>query len=99
MIHIDITPTNNENPANMLRRFTKLVRSSAIVNTVKSNRYYNRENSIYKTKLSALRRIANTKIYNHKLKMGKIVERDQGPRRQHAPQTTTETQTTTNETK
>ena len=84
MIHINITPTNNENSANMLRRFTKLVRSSTIVNTIKSKRYYTRENSIYKTKLSALRRLANTKIYNHKLKMGKIVERNEG-RREHRP--------------
>ncbi len=104
MLHINITPTNNENPTNMLRRFTKLVRSSSIVNTVKSKRYFTRENSTYKTKLSALRRIQGTKDYNHKVKMGKIVEREQGNRgqsnnRSHSTETQSTTPVTTNESK
>ena len=71
----------------MLRRFTKLVRSSAIVTSIKSKRYHTRDKSDYKTKLSALRRLAGTKEYNYKVKMGKIVERTQGGPNQNHSQT------------
>jgi Ribosomal protein S21 len=92
MTHIHLTPTNNENATNMLRRFTKAVRSSAIVTTSKAKRYHNREMSVYKTKLSALRRLAGAKAYNYKLKMGKIQERTQGGQNNYSNQNQSQTQ-------
>ncbi len=75
MIHIHVAANANENSTNLIRRFTKQVRGSGIVMAVKGRRYYSRDNSTYKARQKALRRIDNIKKYEHMAKMGKLPER------------------------
>lgn len=75
MTHVNVTANPTENGTNLIRRFTKQVRGTGIVMTVKGRRYYTRENSTYKARNKALRRLENIKKYEHMAKMGKLPER------------------------
>ena len=76
--HVHVTTNGNEPTANTLRRFTKMVRSTGISNTVKARRYYTRALSGYKSKQAALRRIINGKKYEQLKKLGKIEDKTYG---------------------
>jgi len=75
MTHVNVTANTTENGTNLIRRFTKQVRGTGIVMTVKGRRYYTRKNSTFKARNKALRRIENIKKYEHLAKMGKLPER------------------------
>jgi ribosomal protein S21 len=75
MTHVHVTANPTENGTNLIRRFTKQVRGTGIVMTVKGRRYYTRENSAFKSRNKALRRLENIKKYEHMAKMGKLPER------------------------
>ncbi len=72
MTHVEVTAGPTENPTSLLRRFTRSGRSSGVVQSVKSRRYFSRASSTFKTKAKALRRIENIKAYNLNVKLGKI---------------------------
>ena len=84
--HVHVTTNGNEPSSNTLRRFTKMVRSTGISNTVKARRYYTRALSGYKSKQAALRRIINGKKYDQLKKLGKIEDKSYG--REQNQQTT-----------
>jgi ribosomal protein S21 len=70
--HVDLTKSSNENTANLVRRFTKLFRSTGIAQEVRGRRYFSRKNSALKKKSSALRRLELSKKYDMLRKLGKI---------------------------
>ena len=74
-IVIEIKKNANENNANTLRRFTRRVQESGILQKVKSKRYNQRTSSKLATKNAALKKMARRKEIEKLKKLGKIIER------------------------
>ena len=73
MINVEVDRTPTENSTSLLRKFTKRVQGSGILNRVRSIRYRERGESFYKRKkrtLEYLERKANTETL---IKEGKIL--------------------------
>lgn len=68
-----IRKKKNENTSAMLRRFSRGTRD--MVKSVKSDRYYSREDSKLRQQRSALRRISDGKMYSQLIKLGRITKR------------------------
>jgi len=69
---IEVKKNTNENNVNLIRRFTRKVQESGIIQKVKSKRYNQRAESKVKVKLAALKRIKNKKQQEKLFKLGKI---------------------------
>ena len=69
---IEVKKNANENNMSLVRRFTRKVQESGIIQKVKGKRYNKRAESKVKVKLSALKRIANKKNQEKLFKLGKI---------------------------
>jgi len=74
--HIIVSSSIAENSANLVKRFTKSVRNSSIIMTIKGRRYFQRNTSSFKNKKHALRKLQNIKKYEHLIKMGKVTPRE-----------------------
>ncbi len=72
---IEIKKNANENNANTLRRFTRRVQESGILQKVKSKRYNQRASSKLAQKNAALKKMAKRKEIERMKKLGKIIER------------------------
>ena len=70
---IEVKKNTNENNMNLVRRFSRKVQESGIIQKVKSKRYNERAESKVKTKLATLKRINRKKIQAKLQKMGKAV--------------------------
>lgn len=71
-VRIEIIKTKSESPIGTLRRFSRRVQESNVIPSIKKNRYHQRKNSKYKTKLSALNRLEKRAFYEKQKKLGKI---------------------------
>ncbi len=71
---VEVIKKPKENAMGLIRRFTKKVRSTGILRTVRSNRYYQRHDSDYKLKCRALKKIERRDEYEKMKKLGKIPE-------------------------
>lgn len=69
---IEVRKNPNENNASILRRFSRRVQESGIIQKVKNNRYNERVESKFKVKKNALRRIARRGEIEKLRKLGKI---------------------------
>ena len=69
---IEINRKGNENTMSVLRKFTRKVRNSGFLMTVRQNRYFKRKDSDLRTKESALNRMKKRKEYTRLYKLGKI---------------------------
>jgi len=69
---IEIKKNPNENNASVLRRFSRRIQESNIIQKVKSSRYNERKESKLKVKKSALRRIGRRQEIEKLRKLGKI---------------------------
>jgi ribosomal protein S21 len=74
MINVEVQRNNNEGATNVLRRFTKRVQGSGILNKVRSLRYSKRAESRYVRKKRTLKGLVNRTERERLLKLGKIVE-------------------------
>lgn len=74
-INIEIKKNTNENNASVLRRFTRRMQESGIVQRVKGNRYSERPKSKLAQKKSALKRLNRRAELEVLQKLGKVVER------------------------
>ncbi len=72
MINVNITKNPTESGASILRRFTKKVQESGVLNKVRSKRASLRTLSSYKVKKSALERLRRQNERERLLKLGKI---------------------------
>ncbi|MBU3968710.1 hypothetical protein KJ991_00625 [Patescibacteria group bacterium] len=72
MINIEIIGNENESNSNLLRRFTKRVRSSGVVKKVRSIRYKTRDESKFTRKKQALRSIKRRAEIEKLIKLGKL---------------------------
>ena len=71
---VEVTKNNNEAPISLIRRFSRRVRSSGILQKVRSNRHFTRKESHYKAKARALNNIEKRAKYEQLKKLGKIPE-------------------------
>ncbi len=69
---IEIKKNPNENNASVLRRFSRKVQESSIIQKVKGGRYNERKESKVKVKKSTLKRLARRKEVEKLKKLGKI---------------------------
>lgn len=69
---IEVTKNNNEMPMSLIRRFTKRVRGSGVLQKVRGNRFFTRKESHYKQKGRALTNIRRGKEIERLKKLGKI---------------------------
>ncbi len=74
-VSIEIKKNANENNASVLRRFTRRVQETRLLQKVKSNRYAERPLSKLALKKGTLKRIARRKDTERLKKLGKFVER------------------------
>lgn len=71
-VHIEIKRNPNENSTNVLRRFSRKVSESGIVQKVKSKRYNERPLSGLGQKLLTLKKIEKRKETERLKKLGKV---------------------------
>lgn len=68
---IEVKKNANENNTNLIRRFSRKVQESGVIQKVKSKRYNKREESKVKTKAAALKKIEKKKQREKLFKLGK----------------------------
>lgn len=72
--NVEVQRNNNESAPNILKRFTKRVQGSGVLNRVRSLRYAKRDESRYVRKKKTLKAIRRRTERDVLLKLGKIVE-------------------------
>ncbi|MFA6397270.1 MAG: hypothetical protein WDK96_00290 [Candidatus Paceibacterota bacterium] len=71
-INIEVKKNQNENNASLIRRFSKRVQESQVLQKARSKRYNERAESKLTLKKGALKRLAKRKVNEKLRKMGKI---------------------------
>ena len=71
---IEVKKNTNENNMNLVRRFSRKVQESGIIQKVKSKRYSERAESKVKIKAATLKRIARRKKQEKLFKLGKVTK-------------------------
>jgi ribosomal protein S21 len=69
---IEVNKNANESNMNLVRRFTRKVQESGIIQKVKSKRYNKRAESKVKLKVATLKRLTRKKDQEKLFKLGKI---------------------------
>lgn len=69
---VEVTKKPKENTINLIRRFTKKVRSTGILRSARSQRYFQRKDSDFKLKARALKKLERRAEYERMRKLGKI---------------------------
>lgn len=78
---VEVKKNANESSTNLIRRFTRKVQETGIIQKVKSNRYNERKISKLATKEGTLKRLARRKEHEKLVKLGKAVKIVRGRRR------------------
>jgi ribosomal protein S21 len=78
--NVEVKKNNQESTANLIRRFTKRVQGSGILNRLRKHRYHAREKSPLVHRAKRLVKLENKVKYETLLKLGKIQETVRGPR-------------------
>ena len=73
--NVEVKKNNQESTANLIRRFTKRVLGSGIINRLRKERYFKRERSEMVNRGTKLKKLGNKAKYEKLLKLGKIQER------------------------
>jgi ribosomal protein S21 len=76
MINVEIERNPNENSVSVIKRFTRRVQGSGVLNRVRKIRFTERKRSTFVTKKQALKRLARQEEIAELVKMGKIQERN-----------------------
>lgn len=71
---IEVKKNTNESNMNLVRRFSRKVQESGIIQKVKSKRYNERDLSKLKTKQATLKRLARRKNQEKLIKLGKATK-------------------------
>ena len=77
--NVQVEKNQNESSANVIRRFTKRMQGSGVLQRVRKNRYYARTKSENVRKEARLKKLSKMVEYEKQLKLGKIQEK--APRR------------------
>lgn len=78
---VEVNKNPNESNVNLLRRFSRKMQETGVVQKVKGQRYNKRAESKVQIKEAALRRIANREKREELLKLGKEIKRGRRGRR------------------
>ena len=92
MINAEVQKSGTESALSVIRKFSRKVQGTGLIQTVRKGRYYERERSKTVSKKRTLKRIARQENYRELIKEGKIVEtpqrgRGRGPQRDGPTQT------------
>ncbi len=71
-VNVEVTKSGNDNNLSLIRKFTKRVQSSGILNRLRSRRYSTRNLSEYVKKKKALKKIEKKTKIRELIKMGKM---------------------------
>ena len=74
MINAEVSKSGNESPLSVIRKFSRKVQGTGLVQNARKRRYYARAASKTVTKKRALKRLARRSAYNKMLKEGKVIE-------------------------
>ncbi len=74
MINAEVSKSGNESPLSVIRKFSRKVQGTGLVQNARKRRYFARAASKSVTKKRALKRIERRTTYNKNLKDGKIGE-------------------------
>lgn len=72
MISIEVTKNPHENSVNLIRRFTRKVKGSGILQNVRGKRFFSRKLSTLKSKGRALDGLQKRDYYARLRKLGKV---------------------------
>ncbi len=72
---VEVNKNPNESNVNLIRRFSRKMQETGVIQKVKGQRYNKRAESKVQIKESALRRIANRKKREKLYKLGKEIKR------------------------
>ncbi len=72
--NVKVEKTGNENSVSLIKKFSRRVRGSGILQRVRSIRYNSRQESKFTKKKRALKSIENREKINELIKLGKISE-------------------------
>lgn len=73
--NVDIKKTKSDNNLGLLRKFSRKVKISGVLQKKRSLRYHDRNDSDFKKKANALNKIEKRAEYEHKEKMGLLKPR------------------------
>ncbi len=73
--NVDIKKTKNDNNLGLLRKFSRKVKISGVLQKKRSLRYFDRKDSDFKKKANALNKIEKRAEYEEKEKMGLLKPR------------------------
>lgn len=88
MINAQVEKSGAESALSVIRKFSRKVQGTGLIQTVRGRRYYERKKSGTVSKKSALKRIARNEKRRELIKEGKLVERDTRARRPMQRETT-----------
>jgi len=74
MINVQIERNNNENSVSVIKRFTRRVQGSGVLNRVRKIRFTERKKSEYVTKKHALKKLGRATKIAELVKLGKLPE-------------------------
>ncbi len=81
-INAEVTKTDNETPINLIRRFSKRVQGSGLIQRMRGRRYHARIKSREVRRKQTLKVIKRREEVQELIKLGKMMERTtRGPRR------------------
>ena len=73
--NVEVVKTGNEHTGNVMRRFTRKVQRSGLIQAVRGRRYAKRKLSEYTKKKGTLRMIARKNDIMKQIKLGKLAEK------------------------
>jgi ribosomal protein S21 len=73
-INAEVARTDDENNVSVLRRFTRRVQGSGVLNRVRGKRFFERTESHYKRKMHTLKKIEKRQEFQELVKLGKTKE-------------------------
>jgi ribosomal protein S21 len=76
--NVEVKKNNQESTANLIRRFTKRVQGSGVLNRLRKHRYFERGKSALVNRGKKLVKLERKATYDKLLKLGKIQENTRG---------------------
>ncbi|MHB8651536.1 MAG: hypothetical protein ACYC8S_00115 [Minisyncoccota bacterium] len=72
IVNAEVKKVGNENPVTLIKRFSRRVQQTGLIRKVKDGRYFERQESKYKTRARALKALERRKAYERLKKLGKL---------------------------
>lgn len=81
-VNVEVTKNESESPINLIRRFSKRVQGSGLIQKLRGRRYFERQKSREVRRKHALKILQRREKVAELIKLGKMIERPtRGPRR------------------